>query len=309
MTGLAYPPQPCGLPYKEFKSGWTYRDAYEHVAWGRGEGPRTVTQRTVLREMAKLKKDEYQRYKDDCAIGDGGARDDDEGEYAEEGDTSFDFSGVGGKQKRFSFMQKPKFAARRPRRSKRAKDEPKVCRVAGSVRTCAYTSKWDDHRVEHVTLSWQDAGSRLAQGWFEMDRDDDGDQCQFVVSGAFIHATHMNRGIGTRLYEAAAAEARRHGCRLASDKTRSVYSEAFWRKQERKGRAECGGRRGGLVYDEPVLSVKHQCAEGRIPRATCKDLLDTKRWPKPDGNLWPCRNWVLKYPPPDSLAGARKRKR
>jgi hypothetical protein len=65
--GLGYPAQPCGLSYKDFRGGWAFRDAYEHVAWARGEGPRTITQRTVLRELAKLKKLEYERYLEACA--------------------------------------------------------------------------------------------------------------------------------------------------------------------------------------------------------------------------------------------------
>jgi hypothetical protein len=67
--GLGYPPQPCGLSYKDFRAGWAFRDADEHVAWARGEGPRTITQRTVLRELAKLKRLEYERYQDDCSLG------------------------------------------------------------------------------------------------------------------------------------------------------------------------------------------------------------------------------------------------
>jgi len=64
--GLGFPPQPCGLSYKDFKSGWTFKQAYEHVAYGRGEGPRTITQRTVLREMNALKRAEYDRYQQSC---------------------------------------------------------------------------------------------------------------------------------------------------------------------------------------------------------------------------------------------------
>lgn len=63
---LGFPRQPCGLSYKDFRSGWTYADAYEHVAYGRGEGPRTITQRTVLRELNALKRAEFERYQANC---------------------------------------------------------------------------------------------------------------------------------------------------------------------------------------------------------------------------------------------------
>lgn len=66
--GLSYPPQPCGLPYEKFRSGWTFANAYEHVAWGRGDGPRTITKKTVLREMGKLKREEWQRYRTECEV-------------------------------------------------------------------------------------------------------------------------------------------------------------------------------------------------------------------------------------------------
>lgn len=66
---LGFPPQPCGLSYKDFRAGWKYRDAYEMVAYGRGEGPRTITPRTVQRELRKLKQAEYERYLESCAYG------------------------------------------------------------------------------------------------------------------------------------------------------------------------------------------------------------------------------------------------
>ena len=48
------------------------------------------------------------------------------------------------------------------------------------------------------------------------------------------------QGIGTKLYERAAKVAceARYGKPLASDTSRSPLSEGFWRKQERKGRAQ-----------------------------------------------------------------------
>lgn len=64
---IGYPSgQPCGLDYKSFRSGWTFKDAYEHVAYGRGEGYRTITPNVVRRELSRLKKLEFERYNEDC---------------------------------------------------------------------------------------------------------------------------------------------------------------------------------------------------------------------------------------------------
>lgn len=69
LDELEYPPQPCGLDYERFRGGWTYGQAYEHVAWGRGDAPRTITPGVVKREMGRLKRAEYERYQADCEAG------------------------------------------------------------------------------------------------------------------------------------------------------------------------------------------------------------------------------------------------
>ena len=77
LGALNYPPQPCGLDYKSFRGGWDYAAAYENVAWGRGDAPRTVTPGVVKREMGRLKKAEFERYKADCEEGKAEIWDDD----------------------------------------------------------------------------------------------------------------------------------------------------------------------------------------------------------------------------------------
>lgn len=95
-----YPPQPCGKSYEDFKVGFTYKDAYDQVAFGRPqeEGTyRTIGRSTVLRQLASMKRDAYDRYRADCEAqaeyereqAFGGR----EGEYADDSgefDTSFD---------------------------------------------------------------------------------------------------------------------------------------------------------------------------------------------------------------------------
>ena len=296
MADLAYPAQPCGLPYRDFKSGWLYKDAYEHVAYGRGEGPRTITQRTVLRQMSRLKKDEYQRYKDDCAIGSREAPEgEDEGVYAEEGDTSFDFNGLAGRLRK---------------RGRALADAGKQCTVKGRIRTCvsghlaeiAYIP--DDWRGgEADTLS----GERVSQIVLQVDTLQ---PCRLQVGFVEVSLSHLGKGIGTKLYEAAAQFAARQGCQLISDRDRSPFAEAFWRKQERKGRASCDRTRrsyGGHAYMDPLIAVTAKCIDGSLSREHCAKIL--RDLPKPEGKVWPCPVWALNFPPPDSLAGVRRRRK
>lgn len=76
----------------------------------------------------------------------------------------------------------------------------------------------------------------------------------FGVFEARVRNGLQHRGIGTKLYEAAAAEACRHGRPLASDDNLRHASKSFWEKQVRKGRATFDGRRYTLAC--PVTSLK-----------------------------------------------------
>ena len=67
-------------------------------------------------------------------------------------------------------------------------------------------------------------------------------------------------GIGTRLYEALAAEACTRQVNLRSDTQLSRYSKGFWQKQVRKGRAEYDDVAGRYVLNQCVLSL-----EGKKP--------------------------------------------
>lgn len=57
--------------------------------------------------------------------------------------------------------------------------------------------------------------------------------------------------VGTRLYEAALVVGCRAGLPVTSDSLRSQYAEAFWQKQQAKGRATCTPGRGSF-YDGPT---------------------------------------------------------
>lgn len=66
LHGLSYPSQDCGKSYEDFRSGWTFKEAYEHVAYQQRDTPRTITRNVVARELGKLKRSEYERYLADC---------------------------------------------------------------------------------------------------------------------------------------------------------------------------------------------------------------------------------------------------
>jgi GNAT superfamily N-acetyltransferase len=59
------------------------------------------------------------------------------------------------------------------------------------------------------------------------------------VSSINVNPEYQKQKLGTTLYETLLQEACADGRSLYSDETRSVFSEAFWRKQQTKGRAVC----------------------------------------------------------------------
>jgi hypothetical protein len=92
-------------------------------------------------------------------------------------------------------------------------------------------------------------------------------------------------GVGTKLYEAALRQACERGLVLASDTSRTNASEGFWKKQARKGRADCVRKDfGGHRLDESF---------------------------SPTGEKWPCGRWAMKEACPTAfdLSGVRRRRK
>jgi len=135
-----YPTQPCGLSYKDFRVGHTYKDAYHMLMTApREEGTyRTITQRAVLRQLAKMKRQTYEQYLSDCAAQEQyeveqahGGR---EGEYALDDSGDFDLSFDPSK---FAPAEPEDFIAFNPRRkrtSRRAMSVEEVWHRLGSPR-------------------------------------------------------------------------------------------------------------------------------------------------------------------------------
>ncbi len=116
------------------------------------------------------------------------------------------------------------------------------------------------------------------------------------VAGAVELDTEVRRGrLGTKLYEHALRDACDRGLRFASDSLRSHFAEAFWRKQEAKGRAVC--RPGdGEVYIGPLVAMKRALRDGRITQERFDAA--TQGLPRPldagtSSERWPCANYVV----------------
>lgn len=60
-----------------------------------------------------------------------------------------------------------------------------------------------------------------------------------VVQVAFVQVFPQRQGVGTALYEELARRACANDLPVVSDRSRSVAADAFWKKQESKGRAFC----------------------------------------------------------------------
>lgn len=130
----------------------------------------------------------------------------------------------------------------------------------------------------------------------------------YLVTGIQVDDKALRSGIGTKLYEQFASDACAVGLPLASDTLRSHFAEAFWRKQEAKGRVVCQPGRGE-VYKGPVASLKRQLREGKISQEEFDKR--TKGLPvSPDGNYWPCASFEITRPcSHERLDGLKKRGR
>ncbi len=118
-------------------------------------------------------------------------------------------------------------------------------------------------------------------GYMEVE-ESEGPSGQTFTKVAFVEATKKGLGIGTKLYERAAALACRQRAPLISDESRTAASQGFWEKQARKGRAYCvpGSGRG------TKLGVKFGVT-----------------------GSWSCGQYALTCPAPKSLAAAPRRRR
>jgi GNAT superfamily N-acetyltransferase len=116
-------------------------------------------------------------------------------------------------------------------------------------------------------------------------------QGTYMVTGIQVDDKAQRSGIGTRLYEQLTADACELGLPLVSDETRSHFAEAFWRKQETKGRVRCIPGKGE-VFAGPLASLKRRLVDGKISREEFERK--TKGLPAADGDgpgMWACSRY------------------
>ena len=93
-----------------------------------------------------------------------------------------------------------------------------------------------------------------------------------AVRWSYTNSNFRRCGYGTKLYEKMRDVACDYGVPLASDRIRSEFSDGFWRKQLRKGRAKCASpvypdqlEDEGIPEDSPcgTFVMKQACPRDR----------------------------------------------
>lgn len=132
---------------------------------------------------------------------------------------------------------------------------------------------------------------------------------EIEISSIEVEPEHRRNRLGTRLYERALV----WGCgqpgvlAITSDTVRSPFAEAFWRKQQAKGRAKCVGT-GGDEYPDPIEELRARVREGTLSRAEFDRMVAPL--PKAVRGRWPCERFVIDCASrPSSLDGVRRRKK
>lgn len=72
--GWLWPAQPCGKPYAKFRSGTTFAEAYEWLAYRANERGETFrpSKKRIINAMAQIKRSMFEIYTKSCAVEQGG---------------------------------------------------------------------------------------------------------------------------------------------------------------------------------------------------------------------------------------------
>ncbi len=149
---------------------------------------------------------------------------------------------------------------------------------------------------------------------------------EYHVAWVWVDEDYQSRKIGTALYEAAAAETCYRKGTLKSDFLRSEFSEGFWVKQAKKGRAKCLSSYNRTVgyenYFEGPWDALSQERKDEHERRGIQHPLGWKEWNRGDGWTatplpgWSCAQYELKTSGADSvclktldLRGLKKKRR
>ena len=133
---------------------------------------------------------------------------------------------------------------------------------------------------------------------------------RMIATQATVPYPLRRAGVGTAMYELALQRSCKKRLLLRSDRERSPFIEAFWRKQASKGRARCLTRNHAgenNVWDAPLEAelerIASMCSamhpgDFQAARACARDRADILRGalpaPRHHGRGWPCLFWGLK---------------
>jgi hypothetical protein len=155
-----------------------------------------------------------------------------------------------------------------------------------------------------VSAEVQDAGGRWAPGG-ELFAEKEGSHFAVNSSTTPLELLATCPGLGTGLYEEAMKLACKKSAVLGSSKLRSAFSERFWKRQLKKGRAVCLGSHAEF-YNSPHYSLRVRLMDGRINVPQYNALV--RGLPAfPDKGAWPCEYVTLKACGEKSLRGLRSR--
>lgn len=266
----------CGVSYDRFRGGWTYGETEQYLWYQHGRKP---SQTRVQSAMARTKREAYEEHKRRCLRRDKiPTTPHDPRDFMDNTD-----AGLRGRR------------MKKTRRKKRGLGAPQcgpvTFRNKRRVGLVVDGKTYTDNEVYLIQGYMNPNGPLrftedeiIAQAALELgEEEEDG-----LASVAFAKVFNPGCGIGTKLYEYMQDLACKHRLRLASDTERTRFSEGFWTKQVRKGRAQC-------------RPMKHR---SRGATRLNDDMKDS-------GGYWDCYQYEMKNvcPTDRSLAGRRKKRR
>jgi len=134
----------------------------------------------------------------------------------------------------------------------------------------------------------------------------------YHVGWVSVDEEYQSQKIGTALYEAAAAEVCYRKGTLKSDFLRSEFSEGFWAKQTKKGRAKCLSSYNrtvgyGNYYDDPWEALTSEQKKAQEKRGIKRPFF-AKEWDRGDWSNergWDCQQYELKTSGRDSVCALK----
>ena len=184
-----------------------------------------------------------------------------------------------------------------------------------------YVVEEDDQGFRVLAIVRQKGRKGVAEGWAEV-----GSLRAWRDSANGPYVAHWSEtpysvlatcpGLGTGLYEAAAREACKRGTTLAGSDMRSPFSEKFWKRQVKNGRATCNTDTYASIYGTPVGSLRYALTNGAISVPQYNKLRKNLPARPTAPPYWECANVPLKactgkvrlrLPVDNTLHGLRKR--